>query len=265
MTRLIKTTAEIKSILSGCAKPVGFVATMGALHAGHISLISAAKKECKTVVVSIFVNPLQFGPNEDLKKYPRDLKGDLKTCEENNVDIVFAPDENDIFPSEDSRKEIIKPPDELAAILCGKTRPMHFQGVATIVKKLFDILNPDISYWGEKDLQQIHVIRWLVKEYKLPIALKACPTIREKNGLASSSRNRYLTDEDKEIASNLYKSLKLAKDNIRSGIFTVSKAAVEGLIFLSQFPQIKVEYFEARDKENLNKVSEIQQKAFIFY
>ena len=263
MSRLIKTTSEIRAILSNAAKPVGFVATMGALHAGHISLIKAAREECKSVVVSIFVNPLQFGPNEDFKKYPRNLDSDLKICEANAVDIVFSPDENEIYPDEQSRIEIIVPPKELISTLCGKTRAGHFEGVATVMNKLFKIIQPDYAYFGEKDLQQIYVIRWLVKEFNLPIFIRSCPIIREPGGLAYSSRNQYLTNKQKEMASNIFKSLQLAKRNTRSGIFTVSKSILESLIFLSQFPEIKAEYFETRDKENFAKVDD--QKTSKFY
>lgn len=264
MTALIKTTEEIRSKLSRSTKPIGFVATMGALHAGHDSLIKSARKNCKTVVVSDFVNPLQFGPSEDFKEYPRDLEDDLKKCEENSVDFIFAPDEKEIYPTPESRQALILPPKELTSILCGKRRPVFFQGVVTIVKRLFDIIQPDISYWGEKDLQQVYVIRWLVNEYKFPIQVTTCPTVREINGLACSSRNRYLTEKQKETAGNLYKSLTLAKQNIRTGIFSVSKSILESLVFLSQFSDIRVEYFEAKDKKDLGKVDENQTHGFYY-
>lgn len=263
MALLIKTIDDIKSELSKSSKPIGFVPTMGALHEGHISLIEAAKKQCITVVVSIFVNPLQFGPSEDFEKYPRDLENDLKICKENNVDIVFVPDENEIYPS-CSDKELICPPENISGILCGKTRKDHFSGVAIVIKKLFDIICPDIAYFGKKDLQQLYIINWLVQEYNLPVKIVSCPTMREKNGLALSSRNKYLTSGQKDIAANLYKSLKLAKENTKLGIFTVHKAIIESLIFLSQIPEIKVEYFEAMDKENLSEVSEEKTNNFYY-
>ncbi len=265
MTALIKATSEIKDILAKEKRPLGFVPTMGALHDGHISLIKAAREECKLVVVSIFVNPLQFAPNEDFKKYPRNLENDLKVCNENTVDYVFAPDEKEIYPDESSKNKSIESPKELTGILCGKTRIGHFQGVATVVKKLFDIVQPDYAYFGEKDLQQLYVIKWLVKEYNLPIFIRSCPTVREPNGLAVSSRNQYLTLEQKKTAANIYESLKSAKYNMRIGIFTVSKAILESLIFLSQYPEIKVEYFEARDKDLLAKVDENRRKGFYYF
>ena len=263
MTALINAVKNIGTLFDGEEQAVGLVPTMGSLHAGHISLIKAAKNECKTVMVYIFVNPLQFGPSEDFKTYPRNLDKDLKICQDENVDIIFAPDEKEIYLTESSKKELIVPPKELTNVLCGKTRVGHFEGVATVVKKLFDIIQPDISFWGEKDLQQIYVIRWLVKEYKLSIIVQACPTIREVNGLACSSRNRYLSEVEKEVASNIYKALKLAKQNIKSGFFTVSRAILESLVF-SSVQSVKVEYFEARNKDNLAKVEDTKTHDFYF-
>ena len=264
MTSLIKAGNELKNAIAFGERPVGFVPTMGALHAGHISLIKAAREECKTVVVSIFVNPLQFGPNEDFKRYPRTLDEDLKICKEQNVDYVFVPDEKEIYPDEKAKSELIIPPLDLTNILCGKTRTGHFEGVSTVVKKLFDIVQPDYAYFGEKDLQQLYVIKWLVKEYNFPIFIRSCPIVREKNGLAYSSRNNYLTEEQKNTAAKLYESLKTAKYNLRTGIFTVSKAILESLIFLSQFPDLKVEYFEARDKDTLIKTDENKKRDFYY-
>lgn len=261
MTRLINTTKEIKNILHETKRPLGFVPTMGALHAGHISLIKNSKSENKTSLVSIYVNPLQFGEGEDLEKYPRDSEKDLKVCQEYNVDYIFAPSEDEMRVTE---SEYITPPEESTFMLCGTARKNHFKGVATIVNKFFTLTNPDIAYFGEKDLQQLHIIRWLVNEFKIPVKISPCQIIRENSGLACSSRNNYLTKEQKNIAANIYKSLQLAKQNIRSGIFTLSETILESLIFLSQFKEIKIEYFEARDKNNLTKVNENQTRGFYF-
>lgn len=264
MTELIKTISEIKNVLSKSKRPTGFVPTMGALHAGHISLINSSVSECKTTAVSIFVNPLQFGPKEDFEKYPRDLARDLKICQENKVDYVFAPEQKEIYPHGKETHHVITLPKELSSILCGRSRPNHFEGVATVVYELFNIVEPDYTYFGEKDLQQLYVIRWLVKKFNLPIFVNACPIVREDNGLACSSRNQYLNSKQKEIASNLYKALKLTKQNIKSGFFSVSKVILESLIFLSQFDEIKTEYFEARDKENLTVVDDNKQNGYYF-
>ena len=265
MTTLIKSIQDIKNVIAKSERPLALVPTLGSLHAGHISLIKAAKNECTTTIVYIFVNPLQFGPNEDFNKYPRNLKEDLKICEDNKIDFVFAPETNEIYPDIEKTKEnLIKPPDELTKILCGKTRIGHFDGVATVIKRFIDIIEPDFIYFGEKDLQQLYIIKWLVKGFNLPVTIKSCPTVREPTGLAYSSRNKYLTPGEKIIAASLYKSLKLAKEHTRSGIFPVNKSILESLIVLSHFPEIKVEYFEARDKENLAKVNDNTQHGFYY-
>ncbi len=265
MTLLIKSIKDIKDVIAKSERPLGLVPTMGSLHEGHISLIKAAKNDCKTTIVYVFVNPLQFGPNEDFDQYPRDLEKDLEICKQNNIDIVFAPEVSEIYPNlEDSKKNPIHPPKELTDILCGKTRIDHFSGVATVIKKFFEIIEPDFTYFGEKDLQQFYVIKWLVEKFNLPIKIKSCPTIRESTGLAYSSRNRYLTPEGKIVAASLYKALKLAKENTRSGIFSVNKSVLESLIFLSHFQEIKVEYFDARNKANLEKVSEDAKHNFYY-
>lgn len=264
MATLITTQEELKKILENTRRPIGYVPTMGALHEGHISLIKASTDECKTTIVSIFVNPLQFGPNEDFNSYPRNLENDLKICKENKVDFVFAPTEQEIYSDKESKNNLINPPSNLTSILCGKLRPNHFQGVATVVHKFFSLIQPDYAYFGEKDLQQLYIIRWLVNEYDMHIFIRACPIVREKNGLACSSRNEKLTIEQKEIASNLYKSLQLAKQNTRTGFFTASKTILESIVFLSQIPDLNVEYFEARDKDNLKKVNDNKTKGFYF-
>ncbi len=265
MTSLIKSVQDIKNVIAESERPLALVPTMGSLHEGHISLIKAAKNECRTTIVYIFVNPLQFGPNEDFNEYPRNITGDLKICEENNVDFVFAPEAGEIYPDiENAKKNPITPPDKLRNILCGRTRQNHFSGVATVIKRFLDIVEPDFIYFGEKDLQQLHVIKWLIKEFNLPVTLKSCPTARESTGLAYSSRNKYLTHEQEVIAANLYKSLKLAKGNTRSGMFSINKSILESLIFLSPFPEIKIEYFEARDKTNLDKVADDAKHGFYY-
>ncbi len=261
MTAVIKSSNDINKIVSTCEGSLGLVPTMGALHAGHISLIENCKKECKTTVVSIFVNPKQFGPNEDYSKYPRTIESDIGICKNLGVDYIFAPEVNDIYPENEN---IIIPPKELTNMLCGITRPHLFQGVATVVKKLFEIIKPDYAYFGEKDLQQLYVIKWLVNHFKIQTFIRSCPIIREKNGLACSSRNKYLNDHEIKIASNLYKALQMAKRDIRSGMFTPSKALLECLVSLSQIPEVKVEYLDARVKDTLEKANENITSGFYF-
>jgi len=263
MTKLIKTIHDFKQ--NSFNEPIGLVPTMGALHEGHFSLINAAKKECSTVIVYIFINPLQFGEGENYDIYPRDLDSDIEKCKKINVDFVFAPETSEIFPDANKVKNnLIKPPSELSSILCGKTRINHFDGVATVVKRFLNIVNPDNVYFGKKDLQQLYIIYWLIKEFKLKTIVKDCPIVREKGGLAYSSRNNHLDEKQKEIASNIYKALKLAKDNVRSGMFSIQESILESLVHLTKHSDIKVEYFEARNKNDLTEVNGKVQSGFYF-
>ncbi len=193
---------------------VGFVPTMGALHAGHISLVTAAKKDCKFIVVSIFVNPTQFGPNEDFDRYPRPAEADTAACRDAGVDLLFMPSVDTIYPPGE-KLQTIPPPAGLADNLCGRSRPGHFAGVCTVVARLFDIVRADKAYFGAKDFQQAAIIRRMVRDRGIPVNLAVCPTIREADGLAMSSRNAYLSPEHRRQASELYKSLQMAAEMIR--------------------------------------------------
>lgn len=266
MTKLIYTFNELNQELNFSEKPIALIPTMGALHDGHKSLIEEALKENKTVIVYIFVNPLQFGPQEDFNIYPRDLNKDFKLCQNLNVHYVFAPEVNEVFPDLNNfQNNLIQPPEELENILCGKTRINHFKGVATVIKRFLDLINPDSIYFGKKDLQQIYIIKWLLKEYGYSTSLTACPTVREPSGLALSSRNSFLSPEEKIIASKIYESLKLAKDYVKSGMCATKKAILEALIFLSQYKEIKVEYFEARDTNSLKETDDKKNSDFYFF
>ncbi len=193
---------------------VGFVPTMGALHAGHISLVSAAKKDCAFVVVSIFVNPTQFGPNEDYDRYPRPAEADTAACRDAGVDLLFMPAVDTIYPPGE-KLETILPPAGLADNLCGRSRPGHFAGVCTVVARLFDIVRPDKAYFGAKDFQQAAIISRMVRDRRIPVDVVVCPIVREADGLAMSSRNAYLSPEHRRQAAELYKSLQMAADMIR--------------------------------------------------
>ena len=193
---------------------VGLVPTMGYLHEGHVSLIKRAVKENDTVVVSVYVNPIQFGPNEDLEKYPRDLARDSELCSNAGADLIFHPEKNEMYADDFCTSVNVT---GLTENLCGKSRPVHFGGVCTVVSKLFNIVNPDKAYFGQKDAQQLAVVRRMVRDLSMGIEIVGCPIIREEDGLAKSSRNTYLSPEERKAATILYKSLMLGKKAIEDG------------------------------------------------
>ncbi|WP_342596868.1 pantoate--beta-alanine ligase [Cyanobacterium aponinum UTEX 3222] len=198
------------------SQKIGFVPTMGALHSGHESLIQRAVTETDFVVVSIFVNPLQFGKNEDLDQYPRPLEQDKAICKHLGVKLLFTPSVTEIYPSEEENT-IVNPPTAMTSVLCGKYRQGHFQGVATIVTKLFNLVRPNVAYFGQKDAQQVAIIKKMTKDLNIPVKVQSCPIIREKSGLALSSRNQYLSSEEKEKATLLYRSLSKAQRAFQEG------------------------------------------------
>jgi pantoate ligase / CMP/dCMP kinase len=202
-----------------CLPTVGFVPTMGALHKGHLSLIERARNENDITIVSIFVNPLQFGPQEDLSRYPRPIAADLALCQAAGVDAVFTPTPLTLYgqasPDSTQLMQVLAPP-EMTGQLCGKSRPGHFQGVTTVVTKLLNIVQPDRAYFGQKDAQQLAIIQRLVKDLNLPIAIIGCPIVREADGLALSSRNQYLSPQERQQAVILYRGLKVAEDTFKT-------------------------------------------------
>lgn len=195
---------------------IGLVPTMGSLHKGHLSLLQRSRQENTTVIVSIFVNPLQFGPTEDYQRYPRSLDADRQLCEQAGVDVIFAPTAEELGIKNQVLTQIV-PPAEMTEVLCGRFRPGHFQGVATIVAKLLNVVQPDRAYFGQKDGQQLAIIEQLVKDLNFPLEIVGCPTVREASGLALSSRNQYLTSEQKQQAAVLYKSLQAAEQAFDNG------------------------------------------------
>lgn len=195
---------------------IGLVPTMGSLHKGHLSLLRRSRQENTTVIVSIFVNPLQFGPTEDYQRYPRSLDADRQLCEQAGVDAIFVPTAEEMGTTNQVLTQIV-PPAEMTEVLCGRFRPGHFQGVATIVAKLFNVVQPDRAYFGQKDGQQLAIIQQLVKDLNFPLEIVGCPTVREASGLALSSRNQYLTPEQKQQAAALYKSLQAAEQAFDNG------------------------------------------------
>jgi len=213
ITTIDELKKEIKEIKAQ-NKQIGFVPTMGYLHEGHRSLMKKAREENEVVVLSIFVNPLQFGPNEDLESYPRDFARDQKAAEEEGVDIIFHPDPAEMYPEELSVTVQVK---KRTNVLCGASRPGHFDGVATVLTKLFHLVQPDRAYFGKKDAQQAAVVEGLVQDFNFPLQVVPVDTVREPDGLAKSSRNVYLTEKERAQAPALYRSLKLGEDMIRAG------------------------------------------------
>jgi len=245
--------------LKRMAKTIGFVPTMGYLHEGHMSLIRKARKECDIVVVSIFVNPLQFGPKEDLKKYPRNFKRDIYLCN-NLADIIFFPKAKDMYPANFlSNVEV----SSLSNILCGVSRPGHFKGVTTVVSKLFNVALPDRAYFGQKDAQQVIIIKKMVSDLNMPIQIRVLPIIRESDGLAMSSRNKYLSDKERRESLVLYKSLKLAKKLINKGMRDSKNIIAKIKNLIRSVKSARIDYVSINDANNLVPLKRIKGEALI--
>jgi len=248
---IAKTIESVRNLVKAArsqGKKIGLVPTMGALHIGHISLIEAAVKRCEFVVVSIFVNPTQFGPGEDFEKYPRPLDADLEICKKAGVNVVFAPAQEQMYGAENLTWINVE---KLTEQLCGQSRPVHFRGVTTVCAKLFNIVEPDIAFFGQKDGQQAIVIKRMVADLNMPLEIAICPTIREPDGLAVSSRNKYLTPEQKKDATLIYKSLQKCRQMIDAGVTDSETIIAEMRKILSQAPSIKIEYISIVDAETL--------------
>lgn len=235
-------------------RSIGFVPTMGYLHEGHLSLFHIARQRSNVVIASIFVNPAQFGPEEDYERYPRDLKRDMELAESNGCDFVFAPEVNAMYPKGyQTYVEVTG----ITERLCGGSRPDHFKGVTTIVLKLFNLIKPTAAVFGQKDAQQAFVIQRMVVDLGLDIDIVIAPIIREKDGLAMSSRNVYLKPKERKEAVSLYRSLKLAEDLITAGEKDPSKIHAEILAVLSETETVKVEYIEIVDTQNFQPVEAV--------
>jgi len=238
-------------------KTIGLVPTMGAFHQGHISLIERAVKDCDFVVVSIFVNPTQFGPGEDLEKYPRNLDADLESCRKAGVDVVFAPSVEQMYPTENLTWVKVE---KLTEPLCGQFRPGHFRGVTTVCAKLFNIVQADIAFFGQKDAQQAIVIKRMVADLNIPLKITVCPTVRSSDGLALSSRNQYLTDRQRKDAALIYKSLRKCRELIGAGNKDTKKIIARMQEILNRAPSIKIEYVSIVDAETLQSCGYITGK-----
>ncbi len=241
-------------------KTIGFVPTMGYLHQGHLSLMRIAREKTDVVVASIFVNPTQFGPNEDFDKYPRDFDRDERLCREAGVDVVFYPTTADMYL--DAHRTYVVT-DELSGKLCGMSRPIHFRGVTTVVTKLFNIVQPDVAVFGQKDAQQSMILRRMVKDLNFGIEIIVAPIVREADGLAMSSRNRYLSSDDRGQATVLNRALRRAAELIQSGEHDAGKILTEMNILIATAPNARIDYIEIVNFDTLEPVKVISGNTLI--
>jgi pantoate--beta-alanine ligase len=258
--RIATTLDELRAARAGLPEPVGFAPTMGYLHAGHISLARRAKEECASAVVSIFVNPTQFGPNEDLAKYPRDLARDLSLLEDADVDLVWTPTPEAMYPPGFQSWVIVE---RLAEGLEGAMRPGHFRGVATVVAKLFNAVGPQKAYFGQKDAQQAAVIRRMARDLDFPIEIVICPTVREADGLAMSSRNAYLNAGERKAATALFRALSAAKAAYEQG--ERGAVALRGVMAaaIHAEPLAKLQYVSCADYDTLEEMETVRGKTLL--
>jgi pantoate--beta-alanine ligase len=237
---------------------LGFVPTMGALHEGHLSLLRAARSQCGVVAASIFVNPLQFGPHEDLGKYPRDFDRDSALLEKEGVDFLFAPLVDEMYPAGAVTHVTAE---GLSDKLCGKSRPGHFRGVTTVVSKLFHIVEPDVAFLGQKDAAQVAIIRRMVRDLNFPVEIVVCPIVREFDGLAMSSRNAYLSAEERMAALALYRALKRLQGRFEQGERNAARLIDAGMTTLIAEKSVRLDYLEIVDPDTLNSVQEVSGTA----
>lgn len=258
--KIARSIQEMKSLRRQCQGTVGFVPTMGYLHDGHLQLVRNAKKENSVAVASIFVNPTQFAPNEDFNAYPRDLERDCQMLESVGADIVFVPADTEMYPQGYNTWVIVQ---GITQYLEGRSRPTHFQGVTTVCNKLFNIVQPDRAYFGQKDAQQALVIQKMVRELNMNLEIIVCPTVRESDGLAMSSRNIYLTPQERPAANVLYRSLMLAQDMYHQGEREAGKIKAAMAELVSKAPGANIDYISIADIETLADVEEISGKVLV--
>ena len=258
---IITTIENIRSIVNHWKDKgysIGFVPTMGYLHDGHAALIDQARKDNDKVIVSIFVNPTQFGENEDLNSYPRDINRDKSLCEAHKADIIFSPTSDEMYHDRKAFVNIV----ELSDTLCGISRPIHFKGVCTVVTKLFNIIQPTNAYFGEKDAQQLAIIRKMVYDLNFPVNIIGVPIVRESDGLAKSSRNTYLSKEERKAATILYKAIQMGKQTIKHG------ASADSIIntmteIINTEPLAKIDYVSVVDANTMQPVHEITSPVLV--
>lgn len=261
--KICRTKAEIREFVAAArvrGESIGLVPTMGALHEGHMSLVKQSVADNARTVVSVFVNPTQFGPNEDLAKYPRQLEADARMCEAARVDAIFAPEPSEMYGNDFST---YVEETKLSRGLCGVSRPTHFRGVTTVVMKLFNIVQPDRAYFGQKDAQQATVIRRMVRDLDVPVEVVVMPTIRESDGLARSSRNKYLEGGLRQEALVLSKALAEAEKRLKAGERSAEALKMAMREIIAKAPHARIDYVEIVDAETLESVNEVRGKALI--
>jgi pantoate--beta-alanine ligase len=261
--KILKTVAEMRAASRGArvgSKRLGLVPTMGALHEGHLSLVRAAKTASDAVAVSIFVNPTQFGPNEDFSKYPRTFERDCALLEKEEVDFVFAPSVEEMYPKGAVTYVTVE---GLSEKLCGRSRPGHFRGVTTVVSKLFHIAEPDLAFLGQKDAAQVAIIRRMVRDLNMPVEIVVCPIVREPDGLAMSSRNAYLDAQQRKSALVLHQSLVRIEELFRKGERHSTKLIGAGKEVFEQEPSVRLDYLEVVDPDNLDFMPVIAGNALV--
>ena len=261
--RIVESVEQMRAIcreIRQGGKRLGFVPTMGALHAGHLSLMQAARSQCAAVAASIFVNPAQFGPNEDLSKYPRNLERDRELVEIEKIDLLFTPVAKEMYPAGAVTWVTVE---GLGELLEGKTRPGHFRGVTTVVSKLFNIVEPDRAYFGQKDAQQAVIIRKMVRDLDMGVEIVVCPTMRESDGLALSSRNVYLNPEERQQALVLYRALCRVQALADRGEHNAAKLREGAMKVFAEERAVRLDYFEMVDKETLEPVTDVARGALV--
>ncbi|MFY9561630.1 MAG: pantoate--beta-alanine ligase [Terriglobales bacterium] len=262
----MKTLSTISETRAACrrerakGKRLGFVPTMGALHEGHLSLVRAAKAQCEAVAVSLFVNPTQFGPTEDLARYPRQFERDRQLLEKEGVVILFAATTEEMYPKGEVTWVVVE---GLSERLDGRSRPGHFRGVTTVVAKLFHILEPDVAFFGQKDAAQSAVIRRMVRDLNFPVEIVICPIVREPDGLAMSSRNTYLNPDERLRARALQRSLRRVEQKFRAGERSAGRLITAATEIFAQEPQIRMDYFEIVDPDTLDSVERIERPTLV--
>jgi pantoate--beta-alanine ligase len=246
--------------LRAAGKSIACVPTMGFLHEGHLSLMRIGRQCADVLVVSIFVNPTQFGPNEDFDTYPRNLDRDLTLCRAENVDVVFAPDKTGLYGN---RFQTYVKLDHLPGHLCGLSRPVFFTGVATVVAKLFNIIKPHTAVFGQKDYQQLLVVRQMVQDLDFDVRVVGAPIVREPDGLAMSSRNAYLTDAQRPAALSLFKALNAAREMVASGVKDAARILAEAESIINRYPETQIDYVAICDPQTLEKVESVEGQALM--